>query len=377
MPHTPPTAQSSARQVEQSLSISSSRTPGVHLYRPLKLFGKTFKVQISTGLTLSPDTVLHAALGLSLQQLARGYKPPPGETDKVQPLQAIKDFLRGATGRNKLSDTTKRNVTSLFGRFIPEDELSELLQGREPHTSPEWQSAWEMVLLGMGEPGDDEVYQLVRKFAALDRIVASARQTPESAIAALLELHIGRPHESWRKYNPNLSLAVALLVDTSLRTLAAMDGAGLSERLPGKSRASVSELLPLLAPGKKPMGHWLLTLQKAASCANLEEFSSLMLRKGIKRHSYAVGHSLLKKWSSCQQMMPLNAALSVLTTVGGATDRERELRQFALARFLSFLCDFVVAGSRGDPPSWELAQEQIRRRYIEIYDQCGASREAA
>lgn len=46
----------------------------VSLERPLKLFGETFSVFISTTLTLSPHTVLESAYGASGLQLARMQK---------------------------------------------------------------------------------------------------------------------------------------------------------------------------------------------------------------------------------------------------------------------------------------------------------------
>jgi hypothetical protein len=320
--------------------------------------------------------VLRVALDSSLLQLLRGYKHPPGEHDKVRPEQALKGFLRAATGRNKLSDTTQKLVMRLFGQFVPEDALVAILQGKEPPAPLALQSDWEMALQGLGAHVDDDIYQLTQRLAILDRIAFSARQLPEAAAVALLEPYIGPPRESWLKYNPNLSLPVALLVDTSLQTLASVESAAVSAHPLDKSKTPASRILALLAPGKKPLGHWLLRMQKAASCANLEEFSSLMLNKGIKRHDFYLSHDLLRKWSSCQQLMPMKAAQSVLSTVGRGTDRELELGWFAVARFLSFLCDFVVAGSKGEPPLWEVAQEQIRGRYSELYDQGGTSRKA-
>lgn len=376
MSHFPLVASPSERSVKKPLSFQFCFNAPVTLYRPLKLFGKTFKVHISTGLTLSPATVLHVAMGLSLLQLLRRYKFPADKNDNVRPEQALKDLLRGATGRNKLSVTTQKGVMKLFGPLLPEDALTAVLLGKEPPTPLAWQSEWDMALQGLGEPGDDVIYQLVQRLAMLDRIAFSARQLPEAAGVALLEPYIGRLREGWLKYNPNLSLAVAILVDTSLQTLAFIEGAAVSEHSRDKSKTRASRISPLLASGKKPLGHWLLNMQAAANCANLEEFSSLTLRKGIKHHDHALGHDLLKKWSSCQQMMPMEAAHSVLTTVGRGADRELELGRFALARFLSFLCDFVVAGSQGEPPSWKVAQEQIHRRYSELFDQGGASRKA-
>jgi hypothetical protein len=97
-----------------------------------------------------------------------------------------------------------------------------------------------------------------------------------------------------------------------------------------------------------------------------------MLRKGIKRHGTTLSHDLLKKWSCGQQLMPMKAAASVLEAVKGSVDLERERGLFAVARFLSFLCDLVIAGTRDEPPSWKAAQDQLRRRYTELYAEAAA-----
>jgi hypothetical protein len=359
---------------KKSLSIPVSNIPPVTLYRPLKLFGATFKVHISTGLTLSPDTVLRSALDLSMLQLLRNFQPPLGEQFKDRPEKVIKDLLRAATGTNKLSTTTQNGVKRFLGRYVSMDILTAALQGIEPPNPIPWQSDWESALKGLGEPGDDDVYRLVDKMARLDRTAWSASQLPETDAVALLEKHIGRPHEIWRKYNPNLSLAVAFLIDTSLQTLIWMECNGDIKNRANHFKAPESRVLSLLAPGKKPLGHWLLRLQTASSCANLTELSSLLLRNGVKRHSFDVSHDLLKKWSSGQQLMPRIAAENVLKALAGRVEFERERSLFAVSRFLSFLCDLVIAGTRDAQPTWKVAQEQIRERYAELFADAVAAR---
>lgn len=359
---------------KKSRPIPSNYFSPVSLYRPLKLFGKTFKVHASTALTLSPDTVLRTALDLSLLQLLRQYKPTPDDHWKDSPLKVIKDLSRAITRTNRLSTTTQDGIHRLFGRFIPNDVLAEALQGKELTSPLPWQSDWEAVLRGLGEPGDDDLYQLVQRLARLDQAAWSAHQLPETDFVTLLEPHIGRPQQSWSKYNSDLKLAVVLLVDTSLQALVWMEWCGAAENWQDRREVPVSRLLPFLAEGKKPLGHWLLRMQQAACCANLAEFSSCMVRKGIKRHGFYLSHDLLKKWSSGQQLMPFKAAEGVLEAVGGAVDSERERGLFAVTRFISFLCDLVIAGTRGEPPLWMVAQDQIRRRYCELYEQAATTR---
>lgn len=357
-----------------TLSIPKSSHPPVALYRPLKLFGKSFKVHISTGLTLSPHTVLQSALGLSLMQLLRNFKHAPEERFKDRPEKVIKDLLRAVTGKNKLSTTTQNGVKRLLSRFIPGEALEAALQGNPPPMPIPWQSDWETLLQGFGEPSDGDISHLLQRLAQLDLVAWSARGLPESEIVAFLEPHIGRPQECWQKYNPSLSLAVAFLVDISLQTLVWMEWANVPKHPLARSKTPDSRLLPFLAPGKKPLGHWLVRIQKSAGCGNFAEFGSLMFRKGIKRHDFDLNHNLLKKWSSGQQLMPMKAAESVLEAVKGRLDPERERGLFAVARFVSFLCDLIVAGTRDEPPTWAVAQDQIRGRYSDLYAAAASAR---
>ena len=63
------------------------------LERPLAVFGKAFSVELSTGLTFGPDTVLRAATGKSVQTLLR-------ENGTMLPFRQWRD---GLTGRHKPS----------------------------------------------------------------------------------------------------------------------------------------------------------------------------------------------------------------------------------------------------------------------------------
>lgn len=345
-------------------SIPVSAFPPVSLERPLKLFGGSFNVHISTGLTLCPNTLLQIVSGRSLLQFMREHKT---RTD-----HSLRALFRAATGRNKPSETTRKLIKQMLGKQFPSEDLDEVLEGREPTFTRPWQSDWAVIQQTIDEPGDDDLYQLVARYANLDRIAWSVRQlydngSPSDGMA-LLALHIGYPVESWRQLNPNLILPVAFLVDVSLQTLAWLEWRSILKHPADCATAHASQLMPLLVQGKKPIGHWLLRMQESAKCTNLREFSAFMVSKGIKRHNYFVSHELLKKWSSGQQLMPVKASECVLNAVGGRLDAEQEKRRFAVARCLSFLCDLLISGTRGGSPLWSDVQDQILRRYNELYE---------
>lgn len=186
------------------------------LERPLKLFGSTFKVYFSTGITLSPETVLLSGAGLSLVQLMR--------RDKKRLDRILAALERSARGRHKPSATTRQLVIQLLKPAIPVDVLNTLLDGREPADLAPLQSEWEAFLLGLGEPGEDAIYQVVSRFVQLDHLALSAVQLFKRGLTAeaeaLLEPHFGDAQTYWSQSNPNLLLSVAFLLETSLQTLA-------------------------------------------------------------------------------------------------------------------------------------------------------------
>lgn len=351
---------------KKSLSIPISRFDPVNLFRPLKLFGRDFKVHISTSLTFSPDTVLRASVGLSGMQILRGYQDTEGTRSIGNPAKSLKDLLRAATGTNKISTTTIFGVKKTFGHLFDEQILDALLQGSEPSEPVPWRSDWEYFLQGLGDKQDDNLHDVVRRLCLLDRTAWSVRQLPVDEAVALLRAHIEIPHERWRVLNPKLNLRVAYLVDCSLQTLAWME-CSFNKKCNGDSLIeSESLFLPLLKPEKKPLGHWILKLQTLSNSTSLAEFSSVLLKKGARRHSFSISHDLLKKWSSGQQLMPGKAAESVLIAMGERVDIDKEKELFAAARFLSFLCDLIVAGTSDEEPTWKSAQEQIFKRYREL-----------
>jgi len=336
--------------------IPLSKYPPVSLERPLKLFGETFSVFISTTLTLSPHTVLQSAYGASGLQIARMQKERVDRT-----LNAL---WRANTGRNKPSLTTRKLIKQTFGAFVPSEDLDDALQGKEQTAPRPWQGDWEMVQKVLGEPYKGVLSELVARLARLDRLAFSAGQLAKQGLEedaeALLAPYIGSSIERWREYNPNLGLLVALLVDISLQTLAWLEWRAMQPYPVDGASAPGSLLGGLLAPGKKPIGHWLVRMRKSAGCTNLRAFSGVMAAKDIRWHSCRLSHDLLKKWSSGQQLMPTKGGESVIKAVSAHVDEKRQRNWFAAARFLSFLCDLVIAGSRGMPPSWAAAQDQVR-----------------
>jgi hypothetical protein len=332
----------------------------VALQRPLRLFGRSFQVHISSSLTFSPVTVLEAAFGQSWLQLLR--------QDKRRPDVAMRDLWRGVTRRNRLSKTTRDKVKRFLREFFPPETLQPLLIGEMPAHVPPVGTDWEILRQTIGPPGEDVSYRIMAEFARFDGIARAARDHLEHERTAdvfqLVGGLIDDVKESWSNINPEIDVRVALLIDVSLKVWAYVENRRKSRRVASRVRAS--DLLALLQHGRMPIGHWLRDIQNSVGRRDLRDLSGLMAGKGIKRHKHLVSHDLLKKWSSGRQLMPPEGRDCVLNGVGKRVDFNHEWQRSALARWASFLCDLVIAGTRGDPPSWSAAQEQIRRRYTAL-----------
>lgn len=344
-------------------SIPVSIFPPVVLERPLKLFGESFRVHISTGLTFSPDLILQVAYGMSLRQYGRSLD---GQLDTI--LDAL---WRGATKKNKLSATTSTLIKQKLEKFIALGALEKVIVGEEPVTQEPWTSDWETLLQVVKEDRDDCVYLLIERLANIDRAAylahkshASGSMTGESM--ELLDEHaaVRNLFEVWQQSNLKLLLPVTMLVDVSLQTLAWLE----LRTQPNCNSDSGSQLLKLLAAGKKPLGHWLLQIQLSANCSNLDQLSAKMACFKLTHHDKVVSHDLLKKWSSGQQLMPRSAGDCVLHSAGNRIDKNLWREYFAAARYLSFLCDLLIAGSCGDEPSWQVVQANLFERYERLYD---------
>ena len=337
--------------------IPVSRFAPVPLQRPLKYFGRKFQVHISSPLTFSPATVLQAAFGFSLQQFIKA--------DKRGAAMALRDLWRGVTKKNRLSATTRKRIVRELPRLFTAETMDSLLSGEEPREEPELGFDWEILLLTIGSGSSDESYQIVKEAARFDAAMRTAREVavkdPEKASGLLTPLQKCML-EGWE--GSRLDPRVALLIEVSLLVWARVE----VRRARACSNAPPHELnlLKLLATDRKPLGHWLAAMGQAVGCKTLPELSRQMALKNIRRHRYLVSYDLLKKWSGGVQLMPLHGADCVIRAVGSRIERTHAQQAFALARWGSFLCELVIAGTYGSPPTWRAAQDQLYQRYTAI-----------
>lgn len=344
---------------ENPTSIPISMFPPVSLERPLKLFGKTFRAYTSTGLTFSPDTILRVSYGISLREYIRN--------EDIQFAQLLDALWRGTTKKNKLSATTRTLIKQKFAKIFATEVLDKLMIGDDSLQSEPWTSDWETILQGVTADDDDAIRPLIERFAKIDRAayLANLLHAKGGSIEECMELldeYVAAKNlfKVWQQSVLKLLLPIAQLVDVALQTLVWLELRNQPD--------SESQLLNFLTAGKTPLGHWLVQIQQSTNCSNLEQLSVKMARLNLTHHDRVVSHDLLRKWSAGQQLMPYSAGKCVLNSAGNSINKDLWGHYFEAARFMSFLCDLLIAGSLDESPSWELVQSELFKRYKELYD---------
>lgn len=356
--------------------------PPLKLPHPVDLFGREFKVRISTALTFSPDTLARVVLGTSLDAAVREGLP------KWHLL--VRKLAYSIDHKHAPSDNTKRLLIKEFAPVLPEDALRRALDGEDVATEPS--SDWSLLLKGLehrqerecreqqkrrerGEPlaaddtGDDTLKALAACLAACDAHVLEYVWPLARVNKGAADLHLqalfSEECAAWRTLNPRLLLHVCLLVEVALKALAFVECRGPHPSAGPDPRTSCVD--GLLAPGHRPMGHWLKEVYAASDCNNLGQLAGRLEGRSMY-HDRPISHDLLRKWSSAKKtVMPAAAIAPVLAAV-----RQKNLAgtlpgRFYVARFFTFLCDLLRASTMGERPAWELVQEHVRCRYEQVY----------
>ena len=143
----------------------------------------------------------------------------------------------------------------------------------------------------------------------------------------------------WASHAPRLGKAEYYFVE---RLLNAVLGAGLIEGIVanfiGYKRLDLDRLGALSNPARHPIGNWLSEAQEAMSCRSLAELARAMQLRGGVGATFT--HGRLKKWSSGQDVMPLEAGEEIAEACGQTSSGVRRL---IAARAIAMITDFVVA----------------------------------
>jgi hypothetical protein len=311
----------------------------IPLHRPLSRFGKEFRVLISSGLAFNPDTVLRASTGVSCLLTA---------IRKNDKHSVLSDFKRGLEGRNRLSPTTRAKIRRESGPIGP--VFDDALNGGPSHEEFAGLSDWEALARGWGELDPVSPIDVLIGFMrgidqtahkARDLAVAGERHKAEEMARDL----IGNVFVEWRVLNPQLDPKAAVLLDTALRAIITLENTWRGKQVGQEPDSAL--VLSLLGTQHKPLGHWLAEVRNQMRVPNNRSLAELLARKKVTLHSRPITHDMLKKWASVQRgmLMSWKAKKQLLSVVGDAKQRKKLTTRFALARFLTFCCDFILSGN--------------------------------
>ncbi len=337
----------------------TSLYPPIPLVRPLAVFGKSFHVELSSGLTLNPDTVLRAAIGKSLQSLLR-------EQGLLQPLNQLR---YGLLGKHQPSSTTRATIRSAMGPMG--DTCVAVLDGAPIPEDLGKMSDWSTLAMTWDVMSpDNAVHVAVKSYIELDkfaaRVSAFTAANGREAGEQMFQARFGELLPTWRELCPHLLLVGYLRIETSLHVIADL------EAMPRAAATEVnveSLVADFLAPTRRPIGHWLRQVVETVKCSNNKELADLLARRGILRPGgRPITHQTLKDWSAMKPglVMSLDGCQTLLQVVSDKETAQVLLCRFALARFLAFLCDFLRACVSTEAPSCEEAQRVLLTRYKQI-----------
>jgi hypothetical protein len=333
--------------------------PPVQLPHAFELFGQ-LKVHISTGFTFSPDTLARAVLDTSLDAVLRRHLP--------QWHLLIREFVYSVDGKHTPSPTTKRRLLKELAPIIPQSALCDALDGQQVATQRV--SDWASMLQGL-HGGGGLLNELATCLAGCDAhllqfVAELAQQQGKAAADAHLQSLFCEELAAWRALNPRLLMQVCLLVEVALKALAWLECR--ADQPSAGPDPQTSCLDVLLAPGRRPMGHWLAEVCASSGCANLRKLAD-ELHWRVTYHRKPISYDLLRKWSgSSTVLMPAAAMPLVLAGVRKKNWAETLPNRFYVARFLTFVCDLLRAGSTGEAIApWEEVQAQVRSRYEQAY----------
>lgn len=337
----------------------TSRYPAIPLVRPLLVFGKSFKVELSSNLTLNPDTVMRAAIGKSLQTILR-------EEGKLLPF---KQFCYGVLGRHQLSKTTRATIRSAMGPLG--DAAIGVIDGVPGPEYLDSMSDWSAVAFTWGVMSTDSALDvIVKKFIELDNFASDLSDcistNGNEAGGKMFQARFGSMLPAWSELCPHLQTAGCLGIETSLHVVAELDAMPRSMASEGEAELIIADYL---APTAKPIGHWLREVAATVKCNNNKELAYYLARRGIVHNGgRPVTHDTLKGWSAMKpgSIMSLDGCQALLKGVLDQATAQRLLCRFALARFLAFLCDFLRSCVNAEAPSWQEAQRILLARYRQI-----------
>lgn len=361
-----PPEKEASRQVPAENAREQPRPP-LLLARALELFEPACATAGTVARCLpDPDTATLIAVGQSLDGIVRRLRP-----DEHLAMRKTKYILEG---QHQPTATTLEVIAQTFAPVMPHETTTRLLRGELAESDLPRFLPWREFQRATGPlpadsantPFGEMVAYLVGREAFYARLFHHERAGRSSPERDNMEKRRLEGLQSWRSLNPGLMLTVFPLVEELLHGIAWLE----ERQHPSGNHESI--VLALLETKRRPMGHWLHAVARASGARSLDGLQQVLFRLGVRykgenKEDPFIKTDTLKKWSASRQMLMPPEALSPV--LGGVPEGQRLLLEgrYFLARVLSFLMALVRAGTQGEAPSWVEAQDQLKRRYTEVY----------
>lgn len=358
----------SITQGEEHLRTRRPKTPELaffsrqpqRLERPLAVF-KGLPVNLSTFISLGPDTILRVLTQASLQEHVREWSP------------AVHALLRKLSYVAKGDHTLSSGLRALALAQLPlaKEEVERALDDSE-YAVAGLHSHWELLLRGLQtddvDHSADMLVRICQWMADCDAHGSYLLDLVRAGDIATAEAHsqwlFGSAHSAWRQLNPKLAISSLAPLDVALMALARVDW----ELRHTTSEKTGSEMVAMLEAGYRPLGHWLKEVCVFSDCRNLGELSRALHVKRALYREEAVSHERLKKWARSKEVaMPPAAVEPVLMALNTNACSKTVKTRFHFARLFTFLCDLNYACTVDEACTWEQAQAQVKSRYTEVY----------
>ena len=346
----------------------------IHLVRTPELFGLECAVPGTVALCLpDPDMLSRIVWGLGMENLMRRLSPLLHQT-----MRQAADIL---DSKHVPRDKTVKEISATFAPFLEPEITSQLLRGEFKDMALSPALPWHLYQRSMrpledpsaGLSYDMVVTYLVEREAFYARFGEHERASQASPERKSFQLRVQAGLDAWRGFNPGLTQPVFLLIEEFLHGIAHFE-VQWGSVVVGGTDAQVWTVLRLLAPRRRPIGHWLGEVVRASGAKSLDKFAERLSTLDVRykcenKKDPFIKLDTLKKWSASRKiLMPLDALAPVLTGVPKEMKYKLE-GGYCVARMLTFLVDLLRAGTRGKPPMWDAAQEQIKSRYTEVFRQ--------
>lgn len=339
----------------------------LRLERPLSLFG-ALPVCFSSPLAIDPDTLLRVVCGRGLLEVVRNIN--------LSFIALLRKMSYVDKKKHKPSLGFKKHVIAEFAplaKAVPREEIERVLD--DPQYKMEGpRSSWADILLTLQTEDDQRTTDFLGKVChwmmACDLHGLYVRDLVNAGEMAKASAHIhpliAPAAEAWERLNRRLNPLAIIPLEVPLMALVRLD----CEGHVGDGSLALQQpfLVHYLAPGTRPIGHWLKEVCKFSKCKNLGELARALSRAGADYQEGPVNHERLKKWSRSKEVvMPAAAVNSVLMAMSAKVSRDVMKDRFYATRFLTFACDLTCSATRGEAPTWGEAQAQIKRRYEDLY----------